>query len=95
MKRNTIETVDVKINAIRDAARKALGGPARDTCPSCTHGAHAPYRRQDASGKIVEGCIDAFHGPAFAGALTESSAWHMRPEAIEWRKKTLADLRAL
>ncbi len=71
-----------KINAIRNAAL----GEAHTRCPTCGHGASAPYRRVS-EGKIVEGCIDAFHAEALYG---ESLRWHTRPAAQKLRQGTLA-----
>lgn len=91
MARSTIETVDVKINAIRT---KALGHE-HTQCPTCTRPAEAPFRAHDATGTIVAGCIDAFHGPSLAGVASASTHWHLRPQAVAMRRATLAHLRAL
>ncbi len=76
-----------KINAIRAAA----GNPMVQ-CPTCTHAALAPYIRS-VGGKVVEGCIDAFHNAASIGPAAR--AWHDRPEAREIRRNTLAALSRL
>lgn len=59
------------------------------TCPTCTRIAAAPFRATDASGKIVNGCVDHFH----TGHLVTPSAsatWHSRPEAKRIRAKSKA-----
>lgn len=93
MPRSTLETVDAKINAIRT---KALGHEHAQ-CPTCCKPAAAPFRQQDGNGKIIAGCIDAFHGPALCGggSTSNSAQWHMRPSAVTMRRQTLAQLRIL
>lgn len=61
-------------------------------CFTCTRPVSSPYRRHDASGRIVEGCIDASHDGNIFG---ESLRWHMRPIAKEIRKKTKDRIREL
>jgi hypothetical protein len=58
-------------------------------CPTCTRSYELPYRRQDASGKIVEGCVDKCHTGHLYG---NSLAWHERKEAKAIRK-SMADHR--
>lgn len=53
------------------------------TCNTCCRSTHAPYRRRDERGKIVEGCVDACHSEHVYGA---DAAWHNRPEARRIRK---------
>jgi hypothetical protein len=93
MSKNDIKA-SAKINAIRSAARLSLGMGDATCCPTCTRSAASPYRRQ-VDGKVSEGCIDAFHTPAFEGIATTSAAWHFRPEAVALRAQTLAHLLAL
>ena len=57
-------------------------------CNTCTRPIDNPYRRFDASGHIVEGCIDDSHTPV-AGLLSKSSyEWHFSESAIKIRKAT-------
>ena len=51
------------------------------TCNTCTRQAGSPYRVFGASGKVVQGCVDACHTEALRGILSESAFWHFRPEA--------------
>jgi hypothetical protein len=84
MKRNTIATVDARINAIR--AKHGNDGAA---CCTCGRPAINPYRRI-LNGRVVEGCVDAAHGPhLYAG---NGLAWHLRPEAVQLRRNELAAL---
>lgn len=84
---NTLKTVDAKINALR-----AKHGNDGTMCPVCCRHAVSPYR-QIVGGRIVEGCVDASHGPhVWAG---NGLAWHMRPQAVELRRAELAKLRSL
>jgi hypothetical protein len=62
-----------KIEAIRLNA-----GGSTTNCPTCDKGKSNPYRRSDARGNIVEGCVDAFHEGALH--LGESLRWHSRSE---------------
>lgn len=71
--------------------RRAAGNPGTH-CPTCARPCESPYRRKDARGHIIEGCVDACHKPHIHG---ESLRWHMRPEAVALRKETLAHLESL
>lgn len=88
-------TLDSKINAIRNAARASLGAPLMDTCPTCTRAAHSPFRDYNESGKIVYGCVDAFHGPALVGVASEPARRHGRAESVTLREATLKRLQSL
>jgi hypothetical protein len=84
-------TVSEKINAVRASALAALGAAPHNHCPTCTRSAGAPFRTYDARGKVVRGCVDAFH----TGHLvtpSESARWHHRPEAEAIRRADLASL---
>jgi hypothetical protein len=85
---NAADRVSATINAIRRDA----GNPMEE-CPSCCRAATAPYRRI-VRGKIVEGCIDAFHH-GHLPATTNTAAWHNRQIARKLRAETLATLRAI
>jgi hypothetical protein len=66
-------------------------GEAR--CNTCGRPASAPFRRHDASGAILYGCIDDFH----TGHLVTPSAssfWHNRPDAKKLRRERLAERKA-
>jgi hypothetical protein len=67
-------------------------GEAR--CNTCGQPASAPFRRYDARGAILYGCIDDFH----TGHLvtpSASSSWHNRPEAKKLRQERLVEQKAL
>lgn len=70
--------------------RLAAGGSA-DVCCTCGRGAGAPYRRHDASGHVIEGCVDAIHTGMLV-TTTESNRWQNRPEADQIRRATLNSL---
>lgn len=92
MSRN--EQVSAKINEIREATRAALGlGPLK-TCPVCCQRADAPFRRHDQSGRIIHGCVDAFHTGHLV-TLSSSSAWHNSTGAQEIRRQELARLKEI
>ena len=59
------------------------------SCNICGKPANAPARRFDRSGRITEGCVDAFHMGHLVSP-SASQAWHDRPEARRIRK-ALAD----
>lgn len=84
-------TRDQNVSAMIVAIRESAGNPGI-TCPICVRIASAPYRRRNAAGRIVEGCVDAFH----TGRLVTQadSAWHDRPDAREMRVTTLKSLQA-
>jgi hypothetical protein len=65
-----------------------------DTCPTCLRNASSPHRRYDVSGRVTEGCIDAFHTGQLT-PLTESARWHGRPAAAAHRKAVALHLRTL
>jgi len=67
--------------------RLAAGGSAT-TCPTCTRPAENPYRRWDASGRIIEGCVDAIHTGKLV-PISSSNGWHMRKKAIAIRRSEL------
>lgn len=62
-------------------------------CRTCCRDLDTPYRRHNASGKIIEGCIAEDHNKAVL--VGESLAWHNRPEAKEYRAAAKARLKAL
>lgn len=90
-------TTSRKIEAIRIAALASLGSErCGDSCPTCTRRACDPYRRHDARGNVVEGCIDAYHHEAMDRHYSCASRnWHFRPVAHALRKDTLAHLESL
>ena len=54
-------------------------------CNTCTHSASSPYRVTDDAGRVIQGCIDAFHtGHLVPGS--ESERWHNRKEAMALRE---------
>lgn len=60
-------------------------------CPTCTRRACDPFRRYDKTGRVLYGCVDAFH----TGHLvtpSESARWHNRPQAKKIRAGLLAFL---
>jgi hypothetical protein len=61
-------------------------------CFTCGRPVDAPYRRHDARGAVIEGCIDSAHSGHLYG---ESLRWHMRPAAKKLRADTKARLREL
>ncbi len=65
---------------------------SEDRCNTCVRPVASPYRRKDASGKIVEGCIDPCHEGHIFG---DSLRWHMRPAAKALRKQTKDRLREM
>jgi len=69
-----------KVNPKQKARRNSA-----KLCPTCGRSAGSPYRRADARGRIVQGCVDKFH----TGHLTtpsESARWHGSREARSIRK---------
>ncbi len=81
-----------KTNAIRAAARARLGVEPMHLCPTCVRTAGDAHCRKDARGKVIEGCIDAFHSGHHSDP--ERARWFMRPEAQALRAATLASLAA-
>lgn len=64
-------------------------------CTTCGKPPRQPYRRRDASGIIVEGCVDAIHDALDAerGPIeAEDRAWHDRPAAQRCRELAAARL---
>lgn len=59
-------------------------------CQTCGCDAGKPYRRA-IDGKIVEGCISAFHTGHIPESQSESIAWHNRESAKAWRRKAKFD----
>jgi hypothetical protein len=55
-------------------------------CPICTRPAYSPYRVYDERGRVVLGCVAAFHDDALRGIVGESSRWHFRPAAKAIRR---------
>lgn len=85
------DTTSEKILSIRTKALAALGAAPSDRCPTCGRLAGAPFRSYDDRGRVVHGCVDAFH----TGHLvtpSESVRWHGRPEAKEIRRAELTSL---
>jgi hypothetical protein len=68
--------------------------PCDGTCRTCTRPVYAPFRRHDASGKIIHGCIDASH-EAYMSPSMSTGAWHFSANGIALRKATLAHLKSL
>lgn len=77
-----------------DAFFRVMRGQAEETlrpspkCTTCGRPALTPFRRYDSEAlRIVEGCIDACHGPHVRHA---DKAWHDRPEAEAHRAAVAA-----
>jgi hypothetical protein len=51
-----------------------------ETCPTCGRASSNPFRSYDAKGRIVNGCVDAFHSEHLV-VPSESAFWHARPQA--------------
>lgn len=82
-----------RILAIGAAARAALGDhSAPEGCAICGRPTDAPYRRYDATGRVIEGCIAAEHHGRLIG---ESARWHNRVAAAHHRRAVLAHLESL
>lgn len=80
--------ISTAINALRHEASFDLPlGPR--VCPTCFRPAHSPARRR-VNGRIVEGCVDAFHHDG--GLVGNDLAWHSRPYAQQLRARTLASM---
>lgn len=56
-----------------------------DVCPTCGKPADRPYRRKDARGHVVAGCVDAFHGKPDAWAKSRE-AGAIRARSARFRK---------
>lgn len=54
------------------------------TCPSCSKSASSPWRVYSENGKVLQGCVDAFHTGHIV-TPSESNYWHNRPEAKKIR----------
>lgn len=78
------DTTSAKILSIR-----AKAGNENKVCPTCGKSPGSPYRRQDARGRITEGCIDAIHTDQLYG---ESARWHDKTEAKQIRRNELQSL---
>jgi len=87
---NTVDPTSKKILDIRQRALTELGTEMTDTCPTCTRPANSPYRRYDARGNVIEGCIDAIHSTAHL--IGESARWHNREDAKDLRRHELESL---
>jgi predicted secreted Zn-dependent protease len=61
-------------------------------CNTCGRHVDHPYRRHDAHGKVIEGCIDDSHTGHLYG---ESLRWHNRPAAKKLRAEAKARLREI
>ena len=55
------------------------------TCPICTRAAASPWRVYDAHGKVVQGCVSAFH-TGHLTPLSESNRWHNSAAAKKIRR---------
>lgn len=71
-----------QINAIR-----AANGNPGTHCPTCARPAHDPRTRY-VGGRIVEGCVDAFHY-GHVGTANNVAAWYYSPDAREIRTVAL------
>lgn len=78
-----MKKVEEKINTIR----KNAGNPMV-RCPICLGSEWAPYIRI-VNGKIVEGCIDAFHLKAGSCGPGNYADWYWRPIARKLRRNEL------
>lgn len=79
------ERVCERINQIRRDA-----GNPMEKCPICGHGVWDVYRRV-VGGKIVEGCVDAFHLPA-AQTPSNYTSWFNRKCAQQLRRNELKSM---
>jgi hypothetical protein len=85
--------VSKRINQARASARGiTVEALTALPCPTCTRPAGAPYRRHDARGIVVEGCVDAHH-TAWLVRPSESARWHDREAARGIRAAHLASIR--
>lgn len=87
--KTTRRSVSEKILAIRAAAHAALGSTMPTSCPTCGRAPGLPYRRYDAAGRVLEGCVDAAHTGHLVG---ESARWQGRKAAEDIRRATLAGI---
>ena len=71
------------------AIRTVLGNPLTQ-CPTCCCEASNPYRRI-VRGRIIVGCVDAFH-TTVCRFNTTTASWHNRSVACAIRERTLRDL---
>ena len=55
------------------------------TCNTCCRPADHPFRQYDGYGKVINGCVDAFHSGAIV-TPSESAWWHGRKEAQKIRR---------
>ena len=69
-----------------------MKGAHGDVCVTCTRPVESPYRRHDARGHVIEGCIDESHTGHLYG---ESLRWHNRPVAKKLRADTKARIREI
>ena len=83
------EKVSAEINAVRLA-----NGWDGKICTTCCRPVYSPYRAHDASGKVVQGCVDAAHEGQLV-QISESNRWHHRPEALAIRRADRDHLRSL
>lgn len=79
-------SVSDKINKIRRSA-----GWDGSTCPTCTRSCSNPYRRHDAHGKVIEGCVDACHTGRLVSP-SESNRWQNSKAAESIRRRELESL---
>jgi hypothetical protein len=56
---------------------------AHGCCAYCGHAPASPWRRRDASGAIVEGCVSPAHG--VEDLSSEDKAWHYRDQSADAR----------
>lgn len=87
-----VDRVSEQIMKIRNQALQELGAKAHTKCPTCGRQASSPFRNHHANGKVMLGCVDAFH----TGHLvtpSESSRWHNSPQAKDIRRNELATLK--
>lgn len=78
-----MDTTDREIQEIRE-----INGAPHDRCTTCCKAPNSPYRRTDIYGVMIEGCIDAIHGP-------HADAWHNRESAVQIREKILKNLKRM
>jgi len=83
----TPEEIQRVRESVADRLPSLVTNPDTPTCSTCGRPVGAPYRRYGPSGRVLEGCVDAFH----SGNLlrdSKSAKFHARQEARAIRGET-------
>jgi len=56
-------------------------------CPICCKPANNPWRVYDSNGRVLLGCVSAFHNDHLV-PISESNRWHNCKEAKQLRRKS-------